>query len=90
MKKYRSKPVEPHEVEAFQWDGNADTANRLIGDRYGKDWEYLDSKGKEILIRPADLGLTQIAHVGDWITYQPLCGFTAYTPEQFAQAYEDA
>lgn len=85
---YRSKPVERHTVEAFQWDGNAHTANTTFGDRFGRDWDYL-SKGSSTLLLPAEgHGMAMIAHVGDWILYTPLGGFGVMTPEQFAESYE--
>ncbi len=89
MKKFRSKPVDPHEVEAFVWDGDGDTANDRIGDGYGKDWEFLSSTSKDIILFVGGHGMNTIARVGDWIVYTPLGGYFVLTPEQFSASYEE-
>ena len=60
--KYRNKPVV---IDAVQWDGKADTANAILGDRYGFDWEYTYKESSSLTI-PTNEG-RKIAQVGDWI-----------------------
>ncbi len=61
MAKFRKKPVV---VDAVRWDGNADTANGFMGERYGVDWEYEEGSSRITLLIP---GMPVSVNVGDWI-----------------------
>lgn len=52
-------------ADAFRWDGNAHTANRLLGDRYGIDWEY-ERVGSSSLVRN-----NGVCPVGSWLVRNP-------------------
>lgn len=60
--KFRKKPVV---VEAVQWDGSADTANRFLGDQFTVDWWY-ESCGSSAIVIPTLEG-NMVGQVGDWI-----------------------
>lgn len=58
---YGNQSGVPH--RAFRWDGEAHTANRLLGERYRIDWEYKRVGSSAILVH----GST--AQVGDWFVH---------------------
>jgi hypothetical protein len=82
MPKFRKKPVV---IEAIQWDGNAATANRFLGEAYGTDWEYA-VHSNNILI-PTLEGL-MLGNVGDWIIKGIKGEFYPCKPDIFAATYE--
>ena len=51
---------------AVQWDGDADTANTFLGNRYGIDWEWERVGSSAILIPGGVTGNLEV-NVGDWI-----------------------
>lgn len=82
--RYRRKPVE---VEAVRWDGSAETVNAFAGERYSRDWEYLDGG-------PAAWFMTNQgwvkARVGDWLLKGPLGEVWCCEAETFPLLYEEA
>jgi hypothetical protein len=57
--------VTTHDPERARWDGNADTANELLGENYGVDWWYAE-QGSSAIVVPASDGSRRI-EVGDQI-----------------------
>jgi hypothetical protein len=55
--------MKAHDPEAIRWDGNADTANELLGESYGVDWEYA-TKGSSAIVIPTPDGPRRV-EVGD-------------------------
>jgi hypothetical protein len=41
-------------AEPVRWDGDADTANELLGESYGVDWEYADHGSSAIVVPTQD------------------------------------
>lgn len=62
MAKFRKKPVI---IDAEQWNGSAHLANRVLGERYGEDWEY--ASDIEAALHIFTLEGTMRAEIGDWI-----------------------
>ena len=83
MAKYRRKPVI---VEAVQWDGQAETAKKFVGVRYGLDWEYSFKNG-ETLVTEA-YGHLVYYEVGDWIIKDANDVPYPCKPDIFKQTYE--
>jgi hypothetical protein len=83
MAKFRKKPVV---VEAVQWDGKADTANRFIGERYGVDWDYAGQHDSAIII--PTLEGNHRGEVGDWIIKGVKGEFYPCKPDIFEATYE--
>ncbi len=52
-------------IDAVAWDGNADTANKFIGDKFHTDWWFL-SRDEPTIILETRAG-TAVCHVGDWL-----------------------
>ena len=60
---------------AVQWDGNADTANKILGESYGVDWWYSNgriampgnSNNNSDIIFPASDGTMKRCCIGDWL-----------------------
>lgn len=82
---YRKKPVV---IQAIQWDGNADTANKFIGESYGVDWDYINSDDRGILI--PTLEGTMKCNLGDWIIKGVNGEFYPCKPDIFEKTYEPA
>jgi hypothetical protein len=85
MAKFRKRPVV---IEAVRWDGDCDTANRFLGERYGIDWEYA-ARGDSALVIPTLEGRMR-AEVGDWIIRGVKGEFYPCKPDIFEQTYEPA
>jgi hypothetical protein len=86
MPLYRTKPV-----EAVRWDGNASTANKFIGERYGTDWRYSDVGESSIFFTSGagDDLLWGFAKVGDWIVKNHVMGrFCSMDHATFEATYE--
>jgi hypothetical protein len=83
MARFRKKPVV---IEAVQWDGNSDTANKFIGESYGVDWEYAERGSSDLLI-PTLEGKMRAA-VGDWIIKGVKGEFYPCKPDIFAATYD--
>lgn len=83
MTKYRKKPVV---IDAVQWDGNANTANAFLGDRYGADWSYDAPGSKNLVISTLEGSMTAL--VGDWIIKGVKGEFYPCKPDIFTATYE--
>lgn len=81
--KFRKKPAV---IDAVQWDGNADTANNFIGDRYGADWEFAVTC-ISLLIIPTLEG-RMFFNVGDWIIKGVKGEFYPCKDDIFKASYE--
>jgi len=60
--KFRKRPIV---IEAVQWDGDANLANRVLGEAYEEDWDYT-ARGESAIEFPTLEGVMR-AEVGDWI-----------------------
>jgi hypothetical protein len=83
--KYRTK-LAPVEVEAVRWDGDAKVANRLIGERYGVDWEYASASSSDIFI--LDRFRSIRCRVGDYIIRNAQGKVYSCEADIFEQAHE--
>jgi hypothetical protein len=68
------------------WDGEANTANRFIGESYDKDWWYQDSDSKNIVI--PTLEGNHVGRVGDYIIKGIKGEFYPCKPDIFKMTYE--
>lgn len=87
MSKYRKKPVV---IEAVRWDGDSETANKFIGERYTVDWQYQLSgaDGYEHSILIPTLEGNMLCNVGDWIIKGIKGEFYPCKNDIFEQSYE--
>ena len=83
MPKYRKKPVV---IDAVQWDGIPETANRFLGDRYGIDWRYVTAKS--LVIEIPTLEGEMFCNVGDWMIKGVKGEFYPCKPDIFDLTYE--
>ncbi|WP_319583904.1 hypothetical protein [uncultured Pseudodesulfovibrio sp.] len=82
MPRFQKKPVV---IEAVIWDGNADTANTFIGEKYGSDWSY--EAGSQRIIIPTLEG-DHIGNIGDFIIKGVKGEFYPCKPDVFEATYE--
>lgn len=80
---YRKKPVI---IEAEQWDGDADKANRILGERYGTDWWYALQDSQAIRIPTLEGVMT--TNLGDWIITGVQGEHYPCKPDIFEATYE--
>jgi hypothetical protein len=81
---FRKKPVV---IEAVKWDGECETANKFIGERYGTDWSY-DSNKPGFAISIPTLEGNMRGEVGDWIIKGVKGEFYPCKPDIFDATYE--
>ena len=36
--------------DKVKWDGSAELANKIFGERYGVDWEYISKESTDIVV----------------------------------------
>ncbi len=85
MAKYQRKP---HFVDAVQWDGDLDTANAFLGERYDIDWQYIpDTDAILFQTGVPKLGM-QRADVGDWLVKHGDGNVHMVRDEIFRQHYD--
>jgi hypothetical protein len=75
----------PLPVPAIVWDGDCDVANRVLGERYGVDWEYVSADSLDIWIPTLEGRLT--CRVGAAIMTGVKGEHWAIDPEVFARTY---
>lgn len=76
---YKTKLIE---VQAIVWDGNTDTANRFIGERYNIDWYFKENNCLNIMI--GDL----LVWAGDWILKHNDGTFTTLNDDEFKDRFQ--
>jgi hypothetical protein len=54
-------------AEPVRWDGGADTANELLGESYGVDWEYA-AQGSSAIVVPTPDGPRRV-EVGELLEF---------------------
>jgi hypothetical protein len=59
--------VSTDDAEPARWDGNADTANELLGESYGVDWCYA-AKGSSAIVVPTPDGPRRV-EVGELLEF---------------------
>jgi hypothetical protein len=74
-------------VNAAQWDGSADTANAVLGERYGVDWQYASRESDELRGNPNDDTEFRVT-VGSWIVKDEDGCFSSCKPDVFDLTYE--
>lgn len=83
MPSFRNKPTI---VEAVQWNGDANIANQLLGERYGVDWEYVECSDLAISISTTDGKMN--CKLGDWLIRGDTCRYHTCRHDVFVETYE--
>ncbi len=73
--------------EAIKWDGNADTANKFIGENYGVDWKHVAANDNSIMIPVANAKIHLM--VGSYLVKEGGT-FKHYTESQFNSMFRAA
>lgn len=73
-------------VEAVKWAGDPETANEVVGERYGVDWVYRDDATSAIKVYPGRRK-EETAELNDWLVRDADGDVTPVPDGQFREDY---